>query len=176
MQYTLQPMVDRVLVLILATLAIIAVVRATPAWADSKVVRLSDPVTVTEHYEVFGAPMGSQASQREGMTLQALLEDAASHLNEEVTVTTRVAQVCQKKGCFFIAQEGKHSARVSFKDYGFFVPSNISGRTVTLAGTLLERDITAAQAQHLRQDTGGEGNIQAGKHLEIVASSVRIPL
>lgn len=152
--------------------AILVTATSSASWADSNVVRLSKPVEVTATYEVFGAPM---ASPDDGMTLETLLTNATQHLNEEVTVTTRVAQVCQKKGCFFIAQQGAHSARVSFKDYGFFVPSNISGRTVTLVGALFEREISPQQAQHFSADAGGTNAVQPGRQLEIVATSVLVP-
>jgi len=153
-------------------MVMIAVFTSPVTRSDNNVVRLSKPVQVTDDYEVFGAPMTSAG---EALSLEALLDNAREHLHQKVTVTTRVAQVCQKKGCFFIAQQGAHSARVSFKDYGFFVPSNISGRTVTLVGELFEREVSPQQAQHFSEDAGKSGMIQPGKQLEIVATSVRVP-
>ena len=140
--------------------------------ASADVVRLSEPVEVTATYETFGAPLpGSPAP----LTLGELLENGADYLDREVLIETRVAQVCQAKGCFFIAQEGTHAVRVSFKDYSFFVPSDISGKTVTLAGSLIRRELSDAQAAHLNEDAGGEKVVQAGAQFEIIASSVRIP-
>ncbi len=136
------------------------------------VVRLSEPVESTDSYETFGAPLPEQADV---IALGALLTASASYLDRDVVVETRVAQVCQAKGCFFIAQEGSHAARVSFKDYGFFVPSDISGRTVTLAGTLIRSELSEAQAAHLNEDAGGGASIRPGAQYEIVATSVRIP-
>ena len=107
--------------------------------------------------------------------LGTLLDNSSQYLDKEVLVETRVAQVCQAKGCFFIAQKGAHAARVSFKDYSFFVPSDISGRTVTLAGSLVRRELSDAQAEHLNEDAGGGTAIQSGAQYEIVATSVRVP-
>ena len=155
-----------------AALSLLSIGISLTAWADGTVVRLSEPVEVTDAYEVFGAPMPATG---DGMTLQTLLQGAAKNLHKPVTVTTRVAQVCQKKGCFFVAQQGKYSARVSFKDYGFFVPSNISGRVVTLHGQLIAREVSQQQAEHFSQDAGADNVVPAGEQLEIVATAVRIP-
>ena len=155
------------------SIALLLGIFSAVCWGDAKVVRLSEPVQSTSEYEIYGAPMKSEAIEQ---TLDSLLNNPEANLNREIKVTTRVAKVCQKKGCFFIAQQGPYSARVSFKDYGFFVPSNISGRTVTLVGELLERKLSPEQAAHFNADAGTTNNIKPGLQYEIVANSVRIPL
>ncbi len=139
---------------------------------ESGVVRLSEPVEATDTHETFGASMPEAGH---AMALADLLADADRYLDREVKVTTRVAQVCQKKGCFFIAEDESHTARVSFKDYGFFVPSDISGRTVTLAGELQRKDLSAEQADHYNEDMKAESTVKPGPQYEIVATSVRVP-
>ncbi len=142
------------------------------AWAgDSGVIRLSEPVEVTDAYETFGAPLPAA----DAMSLAAVIEDADRYADADVQITVKVKQVCQKKGCFFVAQDGPHIARVSFKDYGFFVPTDISGRTVTLHGVLKRNEITEAQAKHFSEDAGRPGAFKAGPQYEIVAVSVRVP-
>jgi hypothetical protein len=142
---------------------------ATSLSAD--VVRLSEPVAATEAYETFGSPLPEQPA---AISLGTLLDNGSEYLGEAVVIRTRVAQVCQAKGCFFIAQEGAHAARVSFKDYSFFVPSDISGRTVTLAGSLVRRELSEEQAAHLNDDAESDA-VRAGAQFEIVATSVRVP-
>lgn len=136
------------------------------------VVRLSEPVEQTDTFETFGAPLPQGL---EPIPLAQLLERKSSYLDQPVLVRTRITKVCQVKGCFFIAQEGDHAARVSFKDYGFFVPTDISGRIVTLAGALVRQELSEAQAAHLNEDAGGGQSIQPGAQYEIVATSVRVP-
>lgn len=142
--------------------------------ANADVVRLSEPVEATDTYETFGAPLPLDPRAPGPIPLSTLLTNGAEHLDSPILVETRVAQVCQAKGCFFIAQEGAHAARVSFQDYRFFVPSDISGRTVILAGSLLRRDLSAAQAAHLNADAGDDDAIRPGAQYEIVATSVRV--
>ena len=154
-------------------LAVLMLLSAIGAAADdSGVVRLSEPVEATDTHETFGASLPEAGH---AMTLADLLADADRYLDREVKVTTSVAQVCQKKGCFFIAEDESHTARVSFKDYSFFVPSDISGRTVTLAGELKRKDLSAEQAEHYNEDMKAESTLRPGPQYEIVATSVRVP-
>ncbi len=154
------------------TLCLLLACGLTIGVASADVVRLSDPVEATDTHETFGSALPEQDGV---LALSTLLENSAEYLDQPVLVETRVAKVCQAKGCFFIAQEGAHSARVSFVDYSFFVPSDISGRTVTLAGSLVRRELSEAQAAHLNEDTGGGDSISPGVQYEIVATSVRVP-
>jgi hypothetical protein len=140
-------------------------------FAAAEVTRLSEPVEVTDDAEVFGAPLNADAKL---VTLEALLDNPADHVDTAVRVESRISQVCQKEGCFMIASSGTHAVRISFKDYAFFVPTDTSGKTVTVTGTLIERTLTEKQAAHFREDAGSD-KIQAGKVYEIVADAVSIP-
>ncbi|MEM7080130.1 MAG: DUF4920 domain-containing protein [Pseudomonadota bacterium] len=134
--------------------------------------RLSEPVVITPSHEVFGTPMPEQVSP---FALATLLKDPEQYRSRMLAVETKVGKVCQKKGCFFVAQDGAAAVRVAFKDYGFFVPTDISGKTVVLWGELVARDLTPAQAEHFSKDAGATGAFQAGKVYELIASSVQIP-
>ena len=145
------------------------------SWADdeSTVVRLSEPVASTETHETFGAEIPETVQP---LSLAALIAEPEKFADQSVVVTARVAQVCQKKGCFFIAQDGETTVRVSFVDYSFFVPTDIGGRRVTILGELKRVELTEKQAAHLEEDLGSvEANIAPGPQFEIVAASVRVP-
>jgi hypothetical protein len=66
--------------------------------------------------------------------------------------------------------------RVAFRDYGFFVPTDSAGETVTLAGELIKKEMTAEQVAHFNQDMqGGSDAVKEGVVYEILAGSVMIP-
>jgi hypothetical protein len=155
--------------------AIILLVTGQFAWAgdEPKVIRLSEPVEATATHETFGAAMPAAADP---VALSVLVENHADYVGESVVVEARVSEVCQKKGCFFIAKDGDATVRVSFKDYSFFVPTNISGRDVTLVGELRQVELSEEQAAHLEEDMGSaDVDVAPGPQFEIVASAVRIP-
>lgn len=144
--------------------------------ADSSatdVKRLSQPVVTDEVSETFGEPLNKNLPK---VTLATATSDA-NYLGKEILIESRVGQVCQKKGCFFVAMEGDLAVRVSFKDYSFFIPTDSGNKTVTLAGQVVEVELSEDQLAHFNQDAGNKKlPIHAGKMYEIIASGVRIPI
>lgn len=165
----------RTLFMLIALLPAVAQTADTvSADSSANVIRLSEPVASTDTYEVFGAPMDDT---REPVTLRELVNNDEQFLGREVLLTTRVAKVCQKKGCFFIAQDGDALARVTFKDYGFFIPTDSAGKEVTLAGTFTRQELSEAKARHYSTDLGEKPASPPTTSFEyqIVASSIRVP-
>lgn len=144
------------------------------ALVSADTIRLSEPVEVTETSETFGQPINNELPK---VDLSMLTDSPEKYLNQPFLLTTRVAKVCQKKGCFFIAQKGPDILRVAFKDYGFFIPTDSKHKAVTLNGTLTKKMLTKEQAAHFNQDlkATSEGDINSGVVYEIVASAVRLP-
>jgi len=153
------------------TLCLIALAVSLPAAAEP--LRLSKPVEFSDTYEVFGAPM---PDKQRGMRLKDLIAQEEALAGSEVRVSTRVAKVCQKKGCFFVATDGAATARVSFADYDFFVPTDSGGKDVTLVGTFSRKALDPERAAHYAEDLGeaAPDNPPAYEYA-IVATSVLIP-
>ncbi len=143
------------------------------AFADKEVKRLSEPLASTATHEVFGAMLPDQGTP---LGLAELINNSEKYLDQEVLVATRIAKVCQKKGCFFIATEGAATARVTFKDYGFFIPTDAGGKNVVLLGTFSRANESEQEAEHFASDLG-ETATSAPEQLQysIVASAVQIP-
>ena len=153
----------------------VALIAAGLAHASDQatVIRLSEPVEQTADSETFGSPLDETVP---AVALGEIAADAERYVGAPVRIEARVSQVCQKKGCFFIAKDGATVMRVAFKDYSFFVPTDISGKRVTLTGEVVAREMTKEQAEHYTSDLGESGSqLQPGKIYEIVATSVRVP-
>ena len=152
------------------------------ATVNAEVIRLSEPVESDQLTETFGSPIN------EALPVFSLSEivrdaenDAENVVGQNVLIQTRIGKVCQKKGCFFLATEGALAIRVSFSDYSFFVPTNSGGKAVTLAGQLVQKELSGEEAAHFNADLqdGGQDHgsrLSAGRVYEIVADAVRIPL
>ena len=159
---------------LLPSLFLLCLAAAAQAGPGKEVVRLSDPVNATADWEEFGASVDDSG---EPVSLRQLVEAGDERAGSEVLLKTRIAKVCRKKGCFFIARDGDAVARITFKDYGFFIPTDSAGKEVLLNGTFERREITAAQAKHYRQDLGEEAGDApaAATEYHIVATAIRIP-
>jgi hypothetical protein len=135
--------------------------------------RLSEPVAVTATHELFGATLPDHGTH---LSLNDLIKNSDKYQEREVLLATRVAKVCQKKGCFFVAQEGAATARVSFKDYGFFIPTDSGGKNVVLLGTFSRKSVSEKEAQHYDTDLGETAPSSPERfQYSIVATAVEIP-
>lgn len=67
-----------------------------------------------------------------------------------------VVQVCVKKGCFVsLKREGDaEPIMVRFKDYAFFMPQDIVGRTIVVEGAANKKEISVESQKHLAEDAG----------------------
>lgn len=72
---------------------------------------------------------------------------------ENVAIKGKVTDVCDKKGCWLTIQTDDNSKFfVKMKDYAFFVPTALKGKTVVMDGTA-ERKVTSIDEQkHYAED------------------------
>lgn len=70
-----------------------------------------------------------------------------------VKVKAKVLEVCSKKGCWltFKIKDGEE-AFVKMKDYAFFVPTDLSGKTVVLDGVAFVKTTSVAELKHYAED------------------------
>ncbi|HSB64060.1 MAG TPA: DUF4920 domain-containing protein [Thermoanaerobaculia bacterium] len=121
----------------------------------------------------FGAPLGDSPK----VALADLVKDPAAWSGKNVKTEGVVATVCQGSGCWMTLKSGDTSIRVTFKDYGFFVPIDSAGSTAVLEGVFSVKTIPEATARHYAEETpGGKPDAIKGdqKELSLVASGVEL--
>jgi hypothetical protein len=71
-----------------------------------------------------------------------------------VVVEGVVATNCERKGCWMqlVPAEGKQGVRVTFKDYGFFVPLDSKGARVRAEGVATVKTLSKKEADHLEEE------------------------
>jgi Domain of unknown function (DUF4920) len=110
-------------------------------------------------------PANAQAGQKFGAPITAegaiayddLVTKMATVDSLGAKVKGKVSGVCQKKGCWMTLvpeQPGKPEMRVSFKDYAFFMPKDLSGHTVIIDGFALVETTPIEDLRHYAQDAG----------------------
>lgn len=73
----------------------------------------------------------------------------------KVSFETSVNTVCKMKGCWMTLEvPGDEDVRVSFKDYGFFVPKNIEDRRAIVSGKAFLTEISVEDLKHYAEDEG----------------------
>ena len=98
----------------------------------------------------------------------------------ELRVEGEIKEVCQSKGCWLTMDLGNgESMRVTFKDYGFFVPKDSHGFRAVIEGVAQLEEQTVATLQHYAEDEGKsrkeiEAITEPVQKLTFVASGVMI--
>lgn len=101
-----------------------------------------------------GVTAGERVSLNTAMTSKAF--------GRTIRITGKAIEVCQVKGCWMILQDRASKVRVTFKDYGFFMPENIVGRRLALEGVLSLEVLSEKDARHYAEDAGkSKGEIEA---------------
>lgn len=73
----------------------------------------------------------------------------------EVKIKAPIVAVCQKKGCWMNIDLGDgKTMMVRFKDYGFFVPKDASGRTAVMQGKAIKEVLSVEMLRHYAEDGG----------------------
>lgn len=70
-----------------------------------------------------------------------------------VVVRGEITDVCRKKGCWMIVSDGTSQMRITFKDYGFFVPTDSDGRSVVIQGVVSAEEIPEDMAKHYAEES-----------------------
>lgn len=74
---------------------------------------------------------------------------------ENLKLKGTILEACQVKGCWMTMKVADdRSMRITFKDYGFFVPMDCSGKTAVVQGNLNLETIDIATLKHLAEDAG----------------------
>lgn len=71
----------------------------------------------------------------------------------DMKITGEVLGVCKKKGCWMtLKMPNGDPMRVTFKDYGFFMPMDIVGKKVALDGIAKKQTISVETLRHYAED------------------------
>lgn len=148
-----------------------AVFSATPASAAP--VAAPAPAAATEVL-VRGEKIRGQTK----VELAKLLEGASDFDGKEVVVEGPVRQACTKKGCWMeLGAAGKSpGVRVTFKNYGFFVPLDSAGRTAVVEGLVKVADLSEARAKHFESEGAfvARGKDGKAREVQLVATGVEL--
>lgn len=122
--------------------------------------------------EQYGAPIQAKSP----LSLQAAIKQLDDKPKADVLIESKVDAVCVVKGCWMALTDTGGDVRVTFKDYGFFVPSSIIGKTVLVEGTLEKVVMSLEDTKHYVKDAGGDPSTvtQPRTEYRIVANGVKV--
>jgi len=97
---------------------------------------------------------GDPFDYEQAVSVSELIVNATPQDTTVVVTKGEVVDVCQKKGCWMtMALPNNETVRVTFKDYGFFVPKDLDGEVI-LNGKLTYTETDVETLRHLAEDAG----------------------
>lgn len=121
---------------------------------------------------------GEKLKGAESVELAKLLNSPSDFEGKTVTVEAKIRKACEKKGCWMELSGGDKAmgVRVTFKDYGFFVPLDSAGKTAKVEGVVKVAVLDEARAKHYEAEGATVPKGKDGKYREVqlVASGVEL--
>jgi len=110
----------------------------------------------------------------QSLALASVLSTPDEFAKKTVTVEAKVRRNCTRRGCWMVLSQGLDPAlpgcRVTFKDYGFFVPLDSAGSNAKVQGTVEVTRVGPDEVAHLES----EGAHFAAKQPDGTAREVRL--
>ena len=127
--------------------------------------------------KTFGAPINGGA----GRPLADVLASPERFRDQTLIIEGHVRSACTRRGCWMeLAETGDPKmpgCRVTFKDYGFFVPTDSAGARAKVQGVLGVNTLPAERVAHLESEGGNfprknaDGSVD---ELRLVATGVEL--
>ncbi len=133
---------------------LLSLVFCTVAFAqESEAKKAGPPEGKAMFGEVYGAGVSAKA-EKSAMTTKKLDQKLAKSAKlENVSVKGKVVKVCDKKGCWFTVEtDNNEKFFVKMKDYAFFVPTALEGKTVVLEGNAETKITSVDEQKHYAED------------------------
>jgi hypothetical protein len=105
--------------------------------------------------EIATGKFGAEISEDGAVSLTQLVDVLEAQEAFEGKIIGEIKDVCSKKGCWLTVDlPNGQSMRVTFKDYGFFVPKNSQGYPVILEGIASKKTTDVETLRHYAEDAG----------------------
>lgn len=106
----------------------------------------------TRAQQHFGAPLTRPAALV--VPVDELLARPERYDGQRLILAGTVEEVCLRKGCWMTLGADGRELRVTFEDYGFFVPTDCAGATVRAEGVFRVGETSAELVRHYLHDVG----------------------
>jgi len=126
----------------------------------------------------FGAPIDAT---RKAEAITAVLANPEQFQGRPLLVEGHVRRACSRRGCWMELAEASDpklpGCRVTFKDYGFFVPTDSAGATARVDAQLELATLSPASVDHMEREGASfpnKGSDGSAREVRLIASGVEL--
>ncbi|HSP12189.1 MAG TPA: DUF4920 domain-containing protein [Salegentibacter sp.] len=116
-------------------------------------ISVAQNISSTSDYSSYGEKISSEKVLDE-LQAKDYFESLKPGDTLDLSFATSVKSVCKMKGCWMILDLPGEEVRVTFQDYGFFVPKDIEDREVIVAGKAYLEELSVEDQKHYAEDAG----------------------
>jgi hypothetical protein len=128
-----------------------------------------------------GQTYGAEIDTKGAIDIAQLPSMLESKEKVQTKITAKVVDVCPKKGCWMnLYINDSTTAFVKMKDYGFFVPMDMIGKTVVLEGEAFVKMTSVNELRHYAEDAKKpqseiDAITQPQKNIRFTATGIKVP-
>ena len=113
-----------------------------------------EPATLKDSWQAFGQNFDT-TEVLSAQSAYKIYSDLKAADTISMNFSGRALSVCKVKGCWMVLElaDGQ-TARITFKDYGFFVPTDIEGKEVLVSGHAMVSEVDEKTRRHYAADAG----------------------
>lgn len=100
-----------------------------------------------------GQDFGAGITLSKSQALAEVAQHPERFTDGPILLHGRISDVCQKKGCWTVLTQGDHHLRIRFKDYGFFLPKDSSGKQAWVEGLVQVELEDEGDAKHYASES-----------------------
>lgn len=110
--------------------------------------------TMARSLPVVQMEFGAKLTLKKATRLSKAISSYKSYQGKKILIHGEIVQVCKKKGCWMVVKAGEEDVRITFKDYGFFVPQAVLGKQARIEGHLFQKTLSIEDQKHYLLDEG----------------------
>lgn len=130
-----------------------------------------------------GQTYGAKIEEKGAININKLPKMIAKSESGKVQtkIKAKVLDVCTKKGCWVnLELNDSQKVFVKMKDYAFFLPEDVVGKTIVLEGEAFEKVTSVNELRHYAEDAGKSQEeinkiTEPEKSIRFMASGIVIP-
>lgn len=136
----------------LALILIVAVVTACEKPAqDTELVAIETAVEVPAGWDSFGEPINAENA----VAISEVVDEFTLEQEKNFKISGTLVTVCQSKGCWTtLTTDDGRSIKMTFANYGFFLPTDAAGREIIAEGLGFKKVTSVDEQRHHLEDAG----------------------
>lgn len=96
---------------------------------------------------------GEEIDPSDVVALDVVIDEFTLETEKEYTISGTLVEVCQSKGCWTVLNtEDGRSVKMTFANYGFFLPTDAAGREIIAEGVGFKKVSSVEEQRHDLED------------------------